>query len=309
MNRFLSAILIFILLFCISCDSGLSRADDPAAVENPSTALPPQGTTGSIPQITFEQSADNPYKSMTETREFWWFYIHEFFHDAEEITVEYNAYSNQYVSEDTLDRFTLRFSLPSMVDDNAFSKSFNAFYADKAEKILSIENSFQQDYASHGLGYPFSYDMAVFKVYRWQNFCVVISTETTMFGREFANPIGETFDMTTGRRINLSDLFYVEEDEYEPILREVLRNPVFPPYTAQMLSPDADKLPIPLPDNENFSVSPGSFALSPVGIVFMYQTTEISATAGGPVFLIVPYAEIADILNPTLFGQIAGNKN
>jgi hypothetical protein len=189
----------------------------------------------------------------------------------------------------------LEISFPYLEREGEFAESLNLYYKDKLQstrewEILRMEESgLDNFYCSH------RYDSLY--AYAWERFYTVVTEHHTMDFRQFCEPIFDNFDTISGKRLALSDVFSVGRAEYEARLTKALRSPIKfsalrPVVSAMRMDED-----IPLPKDENFLITPQ-------GLAFSYQIGEIDSVAEGPVFLLIPYESVADILSPVYFEEV-----
>lgn len=103
----------------------------------------------------------------------------------------------------------------------------------------------------------------------------------------------ETFSMSNGGQMNLSDVFSVPDTEYLPVLFKAIR--------TEILSPDFAMPPSDLYEDYDALIEqvfdPQHFYLTPDALVIYYNAYDIAPYAAGIFRFEIPYTALSDILN------------
>ncbi|MDP4109458.1 MAG: DUF3298 domain-containing protein [Bacillota bacterium] len=187
-------------------------------------------------------------------------------------------------------------SLPKLGDNNVAGTNVNSYYDNVLQKYL--------DYAEYDLK-PAALEQikisaeqgSVFNEYSLNSdYAVTLNTpEYLSVSREFDYYTGgahpgmdlkaETFDMSNGGLMNLSDIFSVSSDVYLPIIYDEV--------ITQIESPNAKPGKADLFENYKelvkSSFDPADFYLTPDGITVFYQLYSIAPYAAGAQYYTIPY--------------------
>ena len=116
---------------------------------------------------------------------------------------------------------------------------------------------------------------------------------------------GDTFDLTTGKRLSLSDLFCVSEEEYLEVVynliaeqasvninESMIRNSAGPYWFSDAYSEDGM--------NRIKTLGMNDFYLAEDALVFFYPKYQLAAGGAGGQEFSIPYDQMSDILTPGL---------
>ena len=102
-----------------------------------------------------------------------------------------------------------------------------------------------------------------------------------------------SFDLETNQKIELNDLFKVEEQEYLTRLSELVRADLKAQFTERDMNPEGPTLQSGTePKAESFE----NFNITAQGIVFNFGAYQIASYAAGEFYSLIPYNQIQDIL-------------
>jgi len=246
----------------------------------------------SIPAADLERP--NPYENMYFLGQ-WRYDVFELYRGAEKVEFSETLSYERVTALD--ERLYRRFevSLPQVAETSPFFETFNRFYCDKYQELQGNENLILDNHVSGTVRqHSLTHSITVLYAYTWENTLSVIIEETQSDSRTVSELIVDNFDLNTGRRLTLDDVFTVSDDIYsERILSSIripdIANPpiLFPPFDDSLEN-------IPMPTSENF-------LLTPNGLALIYKTNEIASRASGTVILFVDYGDLSDILALNLY--------
>ena len=227
------------------------------------------------------------------------YFIFEIFRGAQK--VDFSDRLLEYSSTASLSgRGFLRFciSLPCLDEKSRFEEAFNDFYFGKMEQLRAYEKELWGETVEcykRQRGYEGChriYEQEALYAYTWGDFYSVIINEADKTGRYYYMPLCDNFDMGTGKRLTLDDVFTVDYRTYSKRIAESLREPDH--YNEDFVQgihagyeDGSESIPMPIREN---------FLLTPHGLVIIYDTGEIAGMCIGPVLLIADYESISDIL-------------
>lgn len=186
---------------------------------------------------------------------------------------------------------------PQIEDQSQLALAINDYYLNKLCSLRDTEDRFWSiTLEDDGWPHPPYYSQTALYAYTWGDIYTVIIELIDEGGFAFHynnNPLCDNFSISSGSRLTLDDVFSVGFDEYSTRISGLLKTPVTE-YT-QSLNPwyEEETRRIPMPDIENFMLTPNGLAL-------IYSRYEISDGATGPVILYVNYEDVKDILNTDL---------
>ena len=293
-----AAILLSALLLTVAACSNPPAADTPVPLTATPVSTPtataaqaptPEPTetptveklTPSLDGVLITEETINPYVNYFML-DYWVHYIFEYYRGATWYALTEGYYYDVYMeTPDWRRAFTL--SYPQFNEGTPFQEALNEYYRDKYEAELK-----KGDYNSEG---PLSviYSKEALYAYAWRDYYSVIISERSHWGHAIYNPYCDNFDTSTGKCLSLDDVFKVSADVYMPRMNEsVLKWSASDEFDG-LLQPYYADGSDPLPKTEQFM-------LTPAGLVLLYDTGTVAAMASGAVFLLVKYADIADIL-------------
>jgi len=223
----------------------------------------------------------------------WEYGIYELFREARRF--EFFDKLDYSTNASKCDRLIFRFniSLPQIDETSEFAESFNNYYVERLNEFRAKEDelwlkSIEALPDGHSMHFPI-YEKEVLFAFEWSNFLSVVINESVQTPRALYTPLCDNFDLRTGERLTLGDVFTVEFEIYSERIRDALQKPDFNfPQNLWPWLEDASER-IPMPESENF-------LLTPHGLALIYRHGEIASQSQGVVILFVEYGDICDIL-------------
>ena len=231
----------------------------------------------------------NPYENY-DPYHFWHYYVYEMYRGAviDELFPELEHHSYTKRNENTIIDINVHY--PQVDKDGEFSKAFNNYYINKLKMLYDVEGRFL-DYITEGITYnEIGYTLNSCYAYEWSSIYSVFIEETVLVNRTLSTPICDNFDLNTGVRINLDDIFSVSYDEYSTRITQFIVVPEteYKPSLFPWYKNGSESIPMPAVEN---------FMLTPNGLALIYGIGEIADMASRAVVLYVDYEDILDILS------------
>ena len=270
-------------------------------------------SNGSLPPAEEDMYDENPYAGTELTNFAWCYAAYEIFRGAETIdfgdALYYKRdYINFYANEEwdwhnRLIKYTCEITLPQAIHGEPWADQINAYYQSIMQELITegddIWNENSQDFRLSSLTYYFG------GAYRISN---VVTVMRSHFydggGRSYLNwtPFADLFSAHDGQRLELDDLFCVEQDEYLPVLYASLLNAEN--RFGEFYTPEIGEFFRSYNEFKIKNFDKASVAVTPIGLVFIYPTYAGPDTASGIVFLDVPYEDLQGLLNITFLDTL-----
>jgi hypothetical protein len=266
----------------------------PLVTASPSN-IKPSDIQPEQPKQPVDIETENPFQD--SLADIWHYFLFELFRGAEEVVIDdWFKYKNEYYFEDIDSRFIVEVEYPRLNNnfDSDFLTKLNNYYYDR------LNQTQKKEYTSDewiGSNWHEEYRQEIYGVYTFENIISVIIKESRLGSRSFFTPLGDNFDIRTGKRLDLSDLFTVGYDVYSERISSALRKVIADEEFILFPGYEEGNTPVPLPAEENFLITPN-------GLAIIYGIGEISAMAARAVVLYVEYEDIADILDTAIFPPI-----
>ncbi|MCX7615350.1 MAG: DUF3298 and DUF4163 domain-containing protein [Clostridiales bacterium] len=213
-------------------------------------------------------------------------------------------------SDDGKKLISIDLSLPSLPADSEATLNVNAYYDNVVEKYLAHAEYDLKPAALEQLKMNAEQGLVFHEYTLDSDYAVTLNTkEYLSISRELdydtggANPgvtlNAETFQMSNGGLMNLSDVFSVPKDTY--------LNMIFKEVISQIEAPGSKT------DRSNYfenykglvksSFDPADFYLSPEGITVFYQLYSIAPYAAGVQYFTIPYDKFDGMLKIDMAGK------
>ena len=251
---------------------------------------PPSGSVSDNNSIQISFSGANPFSNLM-INSFWQYYVFELYRGAMKLELSSMLEYNANLIWENEQWYNMEIAFPQIVEESLFALSFNSYYLnrllflnevqDRLLENLIIDNLWRQTRLFRNTG---------LYAYYWADFfSVIIEEEESIYG-PYNKPICDNFQLSTGLRLSMDDIFSVDYCEYSVRIGQSLRK-ITPDYPECFLPwYENGTESIPLPKTEGFMITP-------IGLAIIYGVDEIAATCEGAVILYVNYEDIIDILN------------
>lgn len=110
---------------------------------------------------------------------------------------------------------------------------------------------------------------------------------------------GDTFDLNTGKKLGLKDIFKVNEDEYMDFIYDFVSKKIMDDINKSNEAAHGYMFDDPYSEEGSKSIrifEPNDFYLSQNALVVFYQKYALANGAAGPIVFEIPYEAISDIL-------------
>ncbi|RLC48932.1 MAG: hypothetical protein DRI23_09930, partial [Candidatus Cloacimonadota bacterium] len=204
-----------------------------------------------------------------------------------EITIEYPVFSipDKREIEEKINNFVRNEMLVSIFSEDkidSFDELIRSFFDEYRQFKTDIPDSYQEWFIERS---------AIVKFYN-NDFISLDFSENTYLGGAHPNHYTQftVLELNTGNEVTLEDIII---DGYKPILNKIAEKE-FRKLNELGEHEDLDEAGFWFDDNK-FSIN-DNFALGDNGLTFYYNSYEITAYAFGPTELIIPLAEISELM-------------
>ena len=290
MNSFtvkrLSIVIITVLILIL----GACKPNEAEVTPSPSNTDPPVTETPTIekPTPSPPDITDDPSPSADI--------------DKPKAIVNDNVIEKEYSIEGTSEDIVghLFIAVPEIAHDEytESAEMINEYFASLKEKYregFEIELDSLVDEDLYGFGARRSLELSFITKYNKDGIVSFYISVTSYQGgaHDSMEIMSETFDLSEGTRITADTLFTADEKEYTARIKE---------YILSEMNERAQEEYSPYYDNYadllEATYNKESFVLTENGLRVYFQVYDLAPYAGGSIQFDIPYANIADILNP-----------